>query len=140
MERAVSLTIKAGIRVSAFFMFGNPGDTIESIRSTSALARKLNPTFASFNIATPDPGTQLYESLKDRLKNETFEKFDRLNTDFSLCDVPAPQLRRELIKAYLRFYSRPSFWFSLIRLIANDPLHAPSMIKIFYRQAKNILF
>ena len=140
MERAVSLTIKAGIRVSAFFMFGNPGDTLESIRATSAFARKLNPTFASFNIATPDPGTSLYESLKNRLKNETFEKFDRLNTDFSLCDVPAAQLRKELVKAYLRFYCRPSFWFSLIRFIASDPLNAPSMIKIFYRQAKNVLF
>ncbi len=139
MERSVSLTINAGIRVSAFFMFGNPGDTLESIRSTSALARKLNPTFASFNIATPDPGTELYESLKERLQNETFEKFDRLNTDFSLCDVPATQLRRELVKAYLRFYCRPSFWFSLIKFIANDPLNAPSMIKIFCRQAKNVL-
>ena len=67
MERAVRVTKKLGIRVSLFFMFGNPGDTLESIRETSRLARKLNPNFASFNIATPDPGTPLFETVKDQL-------------------------------------------------------------------------
>lgn len=140
MERAVALTLKAKIRISAFFMFGNPGDTLASIRTTSALARKLNPTFASFNIATPDPGTKLYESFKVRLSSETFENFDRLNTDFSLCEVSAPQLRKELVKAYLRFYCRPAFWASLLKFLCRDPLNAPSMIKVFYHQAKNVLF
>jgi radical SAM superfamily enzyme YgiQ (UPF0313 family) len=35
MERAVTVTKNLGIRVSLFFMFGNPGDTLESIRETS---------------------------------------------------------------------------------------------------------
>ena len=51
MEMAVTTTKDLGIRVSLFFMFGNPGDTLESIRETSKLARRLNPNFASFNIA-----------------------------------------------------------------------------------------
>ncbi len=139
MTNTVSLTLKAGIRVSAFFMFGNPGDTLESIRETSALARTLNPTFASFNISTPDPGTELYESVKDRVTGNTFEKFDRLNTDISICDIPAEQLRKELVKAYLLFYFRPSFWFSLLRFISSDLLNAPTILKVFYRQAMNVL-
>lgn len=139
MTDAVSLTLKAGIRVSAFFMFGNPGDSLESIRATSALARKLNPTFASFNIATPDPGTELYESLKSQLSDETFENFDRLNTDFSLCDVSPKQLRQELIRAYMLFYCRPAFWFSLIKFLVRDPLNALTMLKVFYRQGMNVL-
>jgi len=139
MKKAVFLTMKEGIRVSAFFMFGNPGDTLESIRATSALARELNPTFASFNIATPDPGTELYDVMRERLVNQTFDTFDRLNTDFSLCDVPPARLRRELLKAYLLFYVRPAFWYNLLKFIARDPLNAPAILRVFYRQAMNVL-
>ena len=140
MEFAVNITRQLGIRVSLFFMFGNPGDTLESIRETSRLARKLNPNFASFNIATPDPGTPLFDSVKDQLSSEEFDTFDRLNTNFSLCEVPPQQLRRELIKAYLFYYMRPLYWLNLARYLLSDPLNAPTMLKVFYRQARSVLF
>jgi len=139
MKMAVTITKNLGIRVSLFFMFGNPGDTLESIRETSRLARRLNPNFASFNIATPDPGTPLFEHFRDRVNLETFETFDRLNTNFSMCKVPAPQLRRELIKAYLFYYGRPSYWLHLLRYVISDPLNAPTILRIFYRQAMSVL-
>ena len=139
MEVAVKTTKRIGIRVSLFFMFGNPGDTLESIRETSRLARRLNPNFASFNIATPDPGTCMFESIKDRFHIETFETFDRLNTNFSMCEVPAPQLRRELIKAYLLYYCRPTYWLHLLSYLISDPLNAPNILRIFYRQAMSVL-
>ena len=115
------------------------GDTLESIRETARLARALKPQFASFNIATPDPGTPLFEELKDRLALETFESFDRLNTNFSMCGIPPKQLRKELIRAYLLFYARPTYWLTVLRYILKDPLRAPVMFKIFYRQAMNVL-
>ena len=139
METAVKITKDHGIRVSLFFMFGNPGDTLDSIRETSRLARKLNPNFASFNIATPDPGTPIFETIKDRFDMDTFETFDRLNTNFSLCEVSAPRLRRELVKAYLLYYGRPIYWFNLLRYLVRDPLNAPDMIRLFYRQAMSVL-
>jgi anaerobic magnesium-protoporphyrin IX monomethyl ester cyclase len=139
MEMAVTTTKDLGIRVSLFFMFGNPGDTLDSIRETSKLARRLNPNFASFNIATPDPGTPLFEQFKDQLQIDTFETFDRLNTNFSMCEVPADQLRRELIKAYLLYYCRPVYWLHLFKYLISDPLNAPAMIRLFYRQAMSVL-
>ena len=139
MHNAVKITKDLGIRVSLFFMFGNPGDTLESIRATSRLARKLNPNFASFNIATPDPGTPIFEEMKDRFEIESYETFDRLNTNFSMCEVPAPQLRRELVKAYLLYYGRPTYWFNLLRYLVSDPRNAPTMLRLFYRQAMSVL-
>lgn len=139
MHNAVKITKDLGIRVSLFFMFGNPGDTLESIRATSRLARKLNPNFASFNIATPDPGTPIFEEMKDRFGFESYETFDRLNTNFSMCEVPAAQLRRELVKAYLLYYGRPTYWFNLLRYLVSDPRNAPTMIRLFYRQAMSVL-
>jgi radical SAM superfamily enzyme YgiQ (UPF0313 family) len=139
MHTAVKMTKDLGIRVSLFFMFGNPGDTLESIRATSRLARKLNPNFASFNIATPDPGTPIFEEMKDRFGIDSYETFDRLNTNFSMCEVPANQLRRELVKAYLLYYGRPTYWFNLLRYLVSDPRNAPTMIRLFYRQAMSVL-
>ena len=139
MHNAVKITKDLGIRVSLFFMFGNPGDTLESIRATSRLARKLNPNFASFNIATPDPGTPIFEKMKDRFGFESYETFDRLNTNFSMCEVPAAQLRRELVKAYLLYYGRPTYWFNLLRYLVSDPRNAPTMLRLFYRQAMSVL-
>ena len=139
MEMAVTTTKNLKIRVSLFFMFGNPGDTLQSIRETSRLARRLNPNFASFNIATPDPGTPLFESFKERFAEETFETFDRLNTSFSMCEVPADQLRRELIRAYLLYYCRPTYWLHLLKYLISDPLNAPSILRLFYRQAMSVL-
>lgn len=139
MKHAVGKTLQAGIRVSAFFMFGNPGEDLASVRATSALARELNPTFASFNIATPDPGTELYETVKEQLAQSTFDRFDRLNTNFSICTLSPQQLRRELVRAYLCFYFRPIFWFRLLKFLADDPLHAPSVLRVFYRQAMAVL-
>ena len=40
-------------------MFGNPGESEETLKKTINFAMKLNPTFASFNITTPYPGTEL---------------------------------------------------------------------------------
>ena len=40
MHTAVKITKDLGMRVSLFFMFGNPGDTLESIRETSRLGQK----------------------------------------------------------------------------------------------------
>ena len=139
MHNAVKMTKDLGIRVSLFFMFGNPGDTLESIRETSRLARKLNPNFASFNIATPDPGTPIFEEMKDRFGIESYETFDRLNTNFSMCQVPANQLRRELVKAYLLYYGRPTYWVNLLGYLVSDPRNAPTMIRLFYRQAMSVL-
>ncbi len=139
MERTITFTKKLGLRISLFFMFGNPGDTLESIRETSRLARKLNPDFASFNLATPDPGTPLYDSLQAKLQGETFDSFDRLNTVLSICDVPPKTLRRELIKAYFFFYGRPFYWWKIVLQLIRDPKNAPNLIKLLFRQALIVL-
>jgi anaerobic magnesium-protoporphyrin IX monomethyl ester cyclase len=61
IERGVRMTQKAGIETACFFMFGFPGETQDDMEKTAAFARKLNPTYASFHVATPYPGTALFE-------------------------------------------------------------------------------
>lgn len=52
---------KIGFDTRAFFMIGNIGETEESIKRSISLAKRLNPDYVSFSIATPLPGTQFFQ-------------------------------------------------------------------------------
>ena len=58
----------AGIRSFAFFIFGYPGETPQTMEQTIKYAIALDPDFANFYPAVPYPGTALYEKcIRDSL-------------------------------------------------------------------------
>jgi radical SAM superfamily enzyme YgiQ (UPF0313 family) len=60
---AVRWTEEAGIRSKGYFILGLPGDTEETMQETIEFAASLELTEAMFSIATPFPGTKLWEEL-----------------------------------------------------------------------------
>ena len=52
---------EAGIKSFAFFIFGYPGETVQSLDATTRYAIELDPDFANFYPAVPYPGTALYD-------------------------------------------------------------------------------
>jgi radical SAM superfamily enzyme YgiQ (UPF0313 family) len=74
---AVRWTEEAGIHSKGYFILGLPGDTIETMEETIEFAASLPLTEAMFSIATPMPGTQLWEELL-RKRPET-----KYNADFT---------------------------------------------------------
>jgi anaerobic magnesium-protoporphyrin IX monomethyl ester cyclase len=52
---------QAGIKSFAFFIFGYPGETAETLDATTRYAIQLDPDFANFYPAVPYPGTALYD-------------------------------------------------------------------------------
>jgi anaerobic magnesium-protoporphyrin IX monomethyl ester cyclase len=103
-----------GIAVTAFYILGFPTDTVDSIRSTVAYAKKLNTIGAQFTLFTPYPGTQIFEEMKSQV-NKDFEAFDIYTPVFK-----HPHLsERELIKlkgwAYQSYYLRPKWLWKLLR-------------------------
>jgi radical SAM superfamily enzyme YgiQ (UPF0313 family) len=59
---------KAGINVGGNYMFGLPGDTLESMKKTLDLAMELNCEWANFNCAMAYPGSRLYTEYKNKEK------------------------------------------------------------------------
>ena len=51
----------AGVKSFAFFIFGYPGETPDTMAATTKYAIELDPDFANFYPAVPYPGTALYE-------------------------------------------------------------------------------
>ncbi len=66
VRQAIEWTEDAGIMSKGYFMLGLPGDTEETMHQTIEFAASLRLSEAMFSIATPMPGTELWEELIHR--------------------------------------------------------------------------
>lgn len=68
---------KAGLLVSSFFMVGNVGESPESIKKTIDFIKKIDTDYPTCAIATPYPGTKMYEMGKRKgwIKNENWDDY-----------------------------------------------------------------
>ena len=64
--RAFDLTTRTGIMPRAYFIYGAPGESDDTIGESLALIRRIHPLAAIFYILDLFPGTQLYEDYKQR--------------------------------------------------------------------------
>lgn len=62
--KAFELTTAHGILPRAYFIYGSPGETAETIDETLALIDRIRPLSAIFYILDIFPGTDLYETYK----------------------------------------------------------------------------
>ncbi|HUT02579.1 MAG TPA: radical SAM protein [bacterium] len=100
---------KLGIRVTAFYLFGLPNSTAEDMRETARYARKLNTHVASFNVLTPYPGTEFYDSVKDEVFEKDFTKFTSYTPVMHHKHVSKAALEKLREEAFVRFYFRPAY-------------------------------
>ncbi len=105
IEQGIAETKRAGIDQLCFFMFGFPGETAEDMEATIAFAKRLNPTYASFHVATPYRGTKLFEmSGTSELFPEAFSK-----------EHDPTFLQAIANRAFREFYLRPAMVWSRVR-------------------------
>jgi radical SAM superfamily enzyme YgiQ (UPF0313 family) len=116
-------TKKAGIKTLGTFMFGNPGETRETMEKTIKVAIELNPDIAQFSLIAPLPGTELWEKykgslylLKDDLENSTTYGINTQSSDLGYVhrDFSAEELQEVLSSAFKRFYLRPTYAFGQV--------------------------
>ena len=109
---------KAGMVSKGNFIFGNPGETHDSIMESIDFACGLKLNYAQHTFLQPLPGSELYETAS---KYGSFDpSWDRFNT-FSINFVPHGFTRDDLIaysKIFWRkFYLRPHImWHELMKL------------------------
>ena len=106
---ATKLARKVGIETRASFMIGNQGDNEEAIKKTIDFAVKLDPDEVQFNIATPYPGTELFNWAQEKGYIKTFN-WDDYNVSNVVLEAPGLDravLQRYYELAHRRFYFRP---------------------------------
>ena len=63
-EQAFAMCRERGIGTHAFIMIGAPIETMEDVEETLRLLERIRPNSVSPSIATPAPGTALYETAR----------------------------------------------------------------------------
>jgi anaerobic magnesium-protoporphyrin IX monomethyl ester cyclase len=100
-----------GMETIGFFIIGMPGEAEETMDDTIRFACELDPLVANFSIATPFPGTDMYETVKaqGRILAETWDDFVFFEgkARFEMPGLPADLVERKWKEAYRRFYLRP---------------------------------
>jgi radical SAM superfamily enzyme YgiQ (UPF0313 family) len=108
---AVKLAKEFGFEITLFFMIGNLYENRETMQKTIDFAKELDPDFVQFTIATPYPGTALYEIVKreGKLLVKDWEEYGSYE---GKAYFEHGELNKELVegmyrKAYRDFYLRP---------------------------------
>lgn len=120
----VAMTQKAGIRARLSFMYGNPGETVETMRQTLDFALKMRPDLVQFNITTPYPGTEMYKwaDAHGYLKTKDWSQYDFYNVVMKLPTVTAEEIYAFYRYSYRKFYMSPFFIFRQIAYLIRYPL------------------
>jgi magnesium-protoporphyrin IX monomethyl ester (oxidative) cyclase len=98
---------RVGINVNGFFVLGFPGETRETIEDTIKFAKSLDLDSAIFSIATPYPGTELYDQCtsKGYLDGNSLEKvkiaYANITTEL-LSAEEVEQLRDKAVREFQR--------------------------------------
>lgn len=116
IQKAFYLTTKYKIATLAYFMIGNPTETLEDIKASFQFMRKLKPDYAHITVLIPFPGTKIYlDGQKQGVIKEDYWKEFAQNP---ISDFKPPcweelfsqdELNSLLIKGYKQFYSRPLY-------------------------------
>jgi radical SAM superfamily enzyme YgiQ (UPF0313 family) len=116
-----------GIKSFAFFIFGYPGESLQTMEQTTAYAIGLDPDFANFYPAVPYPGTALYDkSVKDGLLVR--EDWSRMEYSYYLLKgngLDEQVVMQAINRARRRFFLRPSYLArhlgDVVRLLSTKP-------------------
>lgn len=109
----VCLCHKKGFKVSASFIFGTPGETLEDMEETIKFAKMLPLDSVGCGIVTPFPGTEIREEAikKGYLKHSDYEYYNlNLNNVRPAIETPewtAQDLIQVIKKANRAFFLRP---------------------------------
>ena len=125
---------EANLWISAFFMFGTPGESREQSYETIEFAKRLDPDWALFSHATPLPGTELLSATKDQLLSSDWYDF-RFNTNspvVSYGGMSKEEIRTILLDAYRTFYVRKEWLLNRLRKAATDSERTQVIDSFFY--------
>ena len=111
VRKKVALSKKAGIETRASFILGFPTDTLESMKKTIDFAIELDPHLVSFYLASPFPGTEMYDwAVKNnKLLTTNWSLYDQSHHIMNIPGATTDEIDNMFKLAYKAFYHRPKY-------------------------------
>ncbi|MCW4017200.1 MAG: cobalamin-dependent protein [Candidatus Bathyarchaeota archaeon] len=106
-----------GLMTIANVVLGFPGETEKTAKETINFVKQLNPDDVGFYVATPYPGTPMYDQVIKNgwLRVTDFNKFDTAGPTFETPWLSMEKLAELRYKAYQQFYLRPGYVLKMMR-------------------------
>lgn len=139
-RKALKISNELGFKTEASFILGNPKDTRETIEETINFAIELKPVIASFNRLVPYPGTEIFEKYyRSKLETTNDNEWDNfvpkgVNVVVESKTLSKQDLQRYTVKAYSKFYLRPSQILHMLRHIESF-----AEFKVYFRGGFGLL-
>jgi len=130
-RRAFKTAKDIGMHTIASMTLGMPGESKTTIDETIGFAKRVNPDYALFSLATPYPGTKFYElaSKMGLIRIKDWTHFTLLTPVIETVDLTLRELQDTQRAAFKEFYLRPNY---LFRQLSRDKLlFALVMYKVF---------
>ncbi len=110
-RRVVEWTRELNLFTMASFVIGFPWETVDDVRKTIEFAVKLDPSYAQFTVATPYPGTPLFDYAvkNDLIVDWNWEHYTTVRPVMKGHYLDTKAIGRLLKEAYRRFYLRYKF-------------------------------
>ena len=129
VENAFDICHRVKIKTLAYFMMGNPGETLDDVKDTLALSKRIKPDFMQMTILSPFPATKYYlDALREGVITcDVWKEYAlKINDDFRppLWSQPGGIYSRTELESHLRwfygqFYLNPRFIWERIKEIRN---------------------
>jgi len=105
VRKVVGWTREAGIDAYGYFVIGMPGETRKTLQDTLNFAKSLDLDVAWFLIATPYPGTELFETCKSNgyLKNRSPSRLKPRYASIETDHLSAEYVEKFQKRAYMEF-------------------------------------
>jgi anaerobic magnesium-protoporphyrin IX monomethyl ester cyclase len=132
--RTIGWVIELGLRPVPNVLLGFPGETKEMAWKTIKFAEKVSPyNIAMYNIATPYPGTPMYDAVIKNgwLRVTNFDLYDATTPIFETPMFSLKELEELYEKAFQSFYLRPKY---ILRMLARGPAHGFSALQYVREQ------
>ena len=116
-RKAYKTAHEVGLMTIANVVLGFPGETEKTARETIRFVKELNPDDVGFYVATPYPGTPMYDEVIKNgwLRVTDFDKYDTAGPTFETPSLSMEALAKLRYKAYQDFYLRPGYVLKMMR-------------------------
>ena len=111
--RVLGWVREVGLKPVPNVILGFPGETKKSAWETIKFVEKISPDDVGFyNVATPFPGTPMYDSVKENgwLRVTDFDKYDTTTPIFETPWLSMKELGKLREAAFHHFYLRPGYF------------------------------
>jgi len=119
VKNAFKWTHEAGMEARGTFILGLPNDTWETMMDTINIAIEIKADYAQFQLLTPYPGTELWDTIEEygEFTTRDFSKYTIWFPVFVPRGLTREKLEEAHRLAYRRFYFRPQYiWQRLSRI------------------------